>query len=431
MSAHDAPQPPRTGTHDPLTATPSGLPRARALGVPFDGVPGPVNAITDVPGLELGHATVIAGEEVRTGVTAIHPRGRGEPGDPCAAGLFALNGNGELTGAAWVEESGTCALPITLTSTHAVGVAHAATTTWIAREQPRLADLWLLPIAAETWDGRLNDHNGGHVTEAVVHAALDGARGGAVEEGSVGGGTGMVAYGFKGGGGSASRLVEVDGVAHVVGAWVQANFGAPQELTVAGVPVGRELAPLAAPPSTGGSYTPVDGAPADRGIPADGTIPHGTPADRGIPHDGTIPHGAGSVIVVLATDAPLLPHQCRALARRAALGLARTGTCGSHWSGDIALALSTANSRAFRPGLPGTAEPAAGALAFLQWHALDRFFTAAVEAVEEAVVNALVANRAMTGKAGLTVPALPHAPLRHLLAAHDRLAAARPAPPPA
>lgn len=377
---------------DPQLRTPAGLSRARALGIPFDGLPGPLNAITDVPGLELGHATVVAGDDARTGVTAIHPRGRDAPGDPCAAGLFALNGNGELTGAAWVEESGTCALPITLTSTHAVGIAHAATISWIAEHHPRLAELWLLPIAAETWDGRLNDVDGGHVTEAVVHAALDDARSGAIEEGSVGGGTGMVAYGFKGGAGTASRIVAADGRDHVVGAYVQANFGAPHELLVAGVPVGRELAP---------------------------------------PVGDAAPHGAGSVIVIVATDAPLLPHQCKALARRAALGLARSGTCGSHWSGDLALALSTANPGAFRRGAPRTQEPAGGRLDFLQWHALDPFYAAVVQAVDEAVVNALVANRPMTGKGGLTIPALPHAQVRTLLAEHGRLVAAPGAAAPA
>lgn len=376
---------------EPRLRTPAGLVRARALGIPFDGEPGPLNAITDVAGVEVGHATVVEGADVRTGVTAIHPRGRAHPGDPCAAGVFVLNGNGEMTGAAWVEESGTLALPVTLTSTHAVGVAHAATISWVARREPALAELWLLPVVAETWDGRLNDVDGGHVTESVVHAALDGARPGAVEEGSVGGGTGMVAYGFKGGAGTASRRVEVDGTGYLLGAYVQANFGAPEELLVGGVPVGRELAEL---------------------LPAAPAAP---------------PHGAGSVIVVVATDAPLLPHQCKALARRAALGLGRSGTTGSHWSGDIALAFSTANAGAFRRGAPRTAEPAGGRLDFLQWHALDRFYAAAVQAVDEAVVNALTANRDMTGKGGLTVPALPHDRLRALLAAHGRLDTDNPA----
>ncbi|MDO8187346.1 P1 family peptidase [Conexibacter sp. JD483] len=424
---------------DPQLRTPAGLPRARALGIPFDGRPGPLNAITDVAGLELGHATVIAGDDVRTGVTAIHPRGRSAPGDPCAAGCFALNGNGEMTGTAWVAESGTCALPITLTSTHAVGTAHAATISWVAEHAPELAELWLLPIAAETWDGRLNALDAGAVTEAVVHAALDDARGGAIEEGSVGGGTGMVAYGFKGGAGSASRLVEVDGAEHVVGAYVQANFGAPDELLVAGVPVGRELGDAlvahgAVPPAASTAPTaPAFGTPAAASAAAPGapTAPAapGAPTSAPSPADG-VPHGAGSVIVIVATDAPLLPHQCTALARRAALGLGRSGTCGSHWSGDLALAFSTANAGAFRRGAPRTQEPAGGRLDFLQWHALDRFYAATVQAVEEAVLNALVANRTMTGKGGLTIPALPHDRVRDLLAAHGRLAATAPAAPP-
>ncbi|MBS1885856.1 MAG: P1 family peptidase [Actinobacteria bacterium] len=373
---------------DPLLRTPAGRERARGLGVPFEGRPGAFGAITDVPGVEVGHATVIAGEGARTGVTAIHPRGRADPGDPCAAGMFSFNGNGEMTGAAWVEESGTASLPITLTNTHAVGAAHAGTVAWVARHHPALAELWLLPIVAETWDGVLNDINGGHVTEEVVHAALDGARPGPVEEGSVGGGTGMVCYGFKGGAGTASRLVAVDGVDYTFGAYVQANFGAPGEFVLAGVPVGRALA---------------------EGAPGDG-------APRGGP-----PPGAGSVIVVLATDAPLLAPQCKALARRAVLGLGRTGTSGSHFSGDLVLAFSTANPGAFRRGIPGGSEGAAGRLDFLQWDALDPCYRAVVEAVEEAVLNALVANQPMTGKGGATVPALPHDRVRALLAAAGRL----------
>ena len=212
-----------SGAH---TATPSGLPRARALGIPLAGEPGPANAITDVPGVELGYATLIEGDAVRTGVTAIHPRGRAGAGDPWVAGVHVQNGNGEMTGLAWIGEAGSAAGPICLTNTHAVGIAHAGIVRWTVRAHPGLADAWLLPVASETWDGYLNDINGGHVTEAVVVAALDAARGGPVEEGSVGGGTGMNCYDFKGGSGTASRRVGE----HTVGVFVQANFGDREEL---------------------------------------------------------------------------------------------------------------------------------------------------------------------------------------------------------
>lgn len=364
--------------------TPGGRPRARSLGVGLGGVPGRWNAITDVPGVEVGYTTLVRGEgelvvgegPVRTGVTAIHPRGRGNPGEPVVAGSFALNGNGEMTGLAWVEESGTCALPITLTNTHAVGVAHAATVRWTAERFPELAQVWLLPVATETWDGYLNDINGAHVTIEVVHEALDGARSGPVEEGSVGGGTGMCCYGFKGGSGTASRLVAYADDTYTVGAFVQANFGARRELVVAGVPAGGMLL----------EDNPIEDT------------------------DWHAPAGAGSVVVIIATDAPLLPGQCKALARRVPLGLARTGTSGSHFSGDLFLALSTANPGAFTPATNDY-----GTLRFLPWGRIDPFYEAVVQAVEEAVLNALVASEEMTGADGRRLPALPHDRIRTLL----------------
>jgi D-aminopeptidase len=357
---------------EPHHTTPLGKPRARSLAIPLPGRPGRWNAITDVPGLELGYATLIEGEGVRTGVTAIHPRGRARPGDPCAAGFHSQNGNGEMTGLAWIAESGTMAGPICLTNTHAVGIAHAGIVRWTARHHPELAEAWLLPVASETWDGYLNDINGGHVTEATVGAALDAAAGGPIEEGSVGGGTGMCSYEFKGGSGSASRLVEHAGETYAVGVFVQANFGARGELTIAGVGVGDALA-------------------------------EDNPMAEAFAH----PPGAGSVVAVVATDAPLLPHQCAALARRVTLGLARTGTAGSHFSGDLFLGLSTGNPGAISPGFFGAGADRLDALRFVPWGRMDPFLEAVVQATEEAVLNALVANEAMTGHRGHRVPALP------------------------
>ena len=355
-------------------ATPAGRPRARSLGIPLAGTPGRWNAITDVPGVQVGYTTLIQGESVRTGVTAIHPRGQAGAGDPVAAGFFSQNGNGEMTGVSWISESGTFSGPVAITNTHAVGVAHAAIIAWTVQYHPRLADAWLLPVAAETWDGYLNDINGQHVTQEACLAALAAASSGPIEEGSVGGGTGMNCYQFKGGSGSASRRVDYAGTSYTVGVFVQANFGSREELTIAGLPVGQALA--------------ADNPMADY---------FGQPA------------GAGSVIAVVATDAPLLPHQCQALARRVTLGLARTGTTGSHFSGDLFLAFSTASPGGITPAV-STFRPGAGArydqLRFIPWGFLDPFFGAVVQGTEEAVLNALVANEDMTGRAGHRTPAL-------------------------
>jgi D-aminopeptidase len=365
----------------PYDVTPGGQPRARALGIPLAGRPGPWNAITDVPGVEVGYVTLIEGDAVRTGVTAIHPRGPAGTGDPVAAGFHAQNGNGEMTGVSWINESGTFNGPVAITNTHAVGVAHAGIIAWTVRHHPEVAEAWLLPVAAETWDGYLNDINGHHVTEETVVAAIEAARSGPVEEGSVGGGTGMNCYQFKGGSGTASRLVAHLGRDYVVGVFVQANFGARRELVLAGVPLGAELAD-----------------------------------DNPMLDFRLAPPGAGSVIAVVATDAPLFPHQCQALARRVTAGLARTGTSGSHFSGDLFLAFSTANPGAFRPG----DDQALSRLSFVPWGSLDPFYEAVVQATEEAVVNALVANEDMTGRDGHRTPALPRDRVAGLLARAGR-----------
>jgi D-aminopeptidase len=364
-------------------ATPAGKPRARSLGLSLPGRPGRWNAITDVPGVEVGYRTLIEGSSVRTGVTAIHPRGRAGAGDPVTAGVHAQNGNGEMTGTAWIAESGTFAGPVAITNTHAIGAAHTGVVAWTAQRHPQAAAAWLLPVVAETYDGYLNDINGLAVTPDLVREALDGAAAGPAEEGSVGGGTGMNCYGFKGGSGTASRMVPFGGDEWTVGVFLQANFGSREELTVTGIPAGRLLR-----------------------------------ADDPMARFRFAPPGAGSVIVVVATDAPLLPGQCQALARRVTTGLARTGTAGSHFSGDLFLAFSTGNPGAFPAGAAAL-EPGAGAgyasLRFIGWPFLDPFFTAVVEATEEAVLNALVANEDMTGRDGNLSPALPREQLATLI----------------
>jgi len=365
-------------------------PRARDLGVPFDGTPGPLNAITDVAGVEVGHTTIIRGEgklvvgqgPVRTGVTAVIPRGK-NGNNNVFAGWFSLNGNGEMTGTTWVEESGILEGPVMITNTHSVGVVRDAVIAWRVRRGAPEADeyWWSLPVVAETYDGFLNDVNGFHVKPDHVFAALDSAHGGPVEEGSVGGGTGMVCNEFKGGIGTASRVLSAKQGGYTVGVLVQCNYGRRGNLRIAGVPVGKEITEKPAYSSA---------------LPAD-------VLDR------------GSIIIVVATDAPLLPHQLKRLARRASLGLARDGSISGNGSGDIFIAFSTAN-----PGVDATK----GVLqvGMLANDAMDPLFAATVQATEEAIVNAMVAADTMTGRDGHTAIALPHDQLRAVLKKYNRLA---------
>ena len=363
--------------------------RARDLGVPFEGTPGPLNAITDVAGVEVGYTTLISGEgklsvgngPVRTGVTAIIPRGHDSLNDPVYAGVFSLNGNGEMTGTHWIDESGFLEGPVVITNTHSVGVARDAVIAW--RIKHGAADptgyWWSLPLVAETWDGFLNDTNGFHVKPEDVAHALDSAHGGAIEEGSVGGGTGMICYEFKGGNGTASRTVEIKvgkdkpAQTFTVGVFVQANFGRRALLTVVGVPVGKEI-----PGTVYGEDT-------------------------------------GSCIAVVATDAPLLSNQLKRLARRVSLGLARTGTISGNGSGDLFVAFSTANKNSWAP------DQVTHTVQSIPNDLLDPVFTGVVEATEEAVVNALVNNQTMIGANNHRVEALPHDRLRELLKKYNRL----------
>jgi L-aminopeptidase/D-esterase-like protein len=374
-----------------LTSAPDGQarPRARDLGVPFEGSPGPLNAITDVAGVTVGHATIISGEgplvvgkgPVRTGVTAVLPRGSDTLQRPCFGAWFSLNGNGEMTGTTWVEESGFLEGPVLITNTHSVGVVRDAAIAWRLKAGPADASgfWWALPVVAETWDGYLNDINGMHVKPEHVFHALDRAAGGRVAEGSVGGGPGMVCYGFKGGIGTASRRLASKDVGYTVGVLVQANFGLRAQLMVAGAPVGRE-------------------------------IPEGDLRGGG----GAGAAEAGSVIAVVATDAPLLPHQLKRLARRVSLGLARTGAMSGNGSGDIFIAFSTANPGAFGAADVATVEA-------LSNENISPLFDATALATEEAVVNALVASDTMTGANNRRVVGLPHDRLREVLRKYNRL----------
>jgi len=361
------------------TSTALAGPRARDLGVPFEGDPGPLNAITDVAGVTVGQVTLIEdladGHKVRTGVTAILPRGRDTITTPAFAGSFVLNGAGEMTGRAWIDESGMLDGPVMLTNTHSVGTVHEATIAWrVKHGNPDASGYWWsTPVVAETWDGELNDVNGFHVRPEHVFAAIDGAKGGPVDEGNVGGGTGMICHMFKCGIGTASRRIEVDGHAYTLGALVQANYGARSSLRIAGVPVGQELP---------------------------------TNAQRGAAD-------TGSIIIVIATDAPLLPHQLDRIAKRAGMGLARMGSYSGNGSGDIFVAFSTANLKAMLGKGPLAAE-------FVDNDSLDDLFEATAQATEEAIVNSMVAARDMTGNDGHVAKALPHDVLRALLKRYGR-----------
>jgi L-aminopeptidase/D-esterase-like protein len=345
-------------------------PRARDLGIPFEGTPGPLNAITDVQGLEVGHTTLISDanpqKPVRTGVTAILPRGKNSK-DQVFAGWFSLNGNGEMTGTTWVEESGLLEGPVMITNTHSVGVVRDAVIAWRVKHgymnQP-----WSLPVVAETYDGWLNDINGFHVKPEHVFAALDNAKSGPVAEGNVGGGTGMICHGFKGGIGTSSRKLDEKS-----GVLAQCNHGGRQQLRIAGVPVGLEM------------------------------------TDEALQRDDV-----GSIIVVVATDAPLLPHQLKRLARRVSMGLARNGSTSGNGSGDIFIAFSTANPEAAKP-------EGAAKLDMLPNDRMNPLFAATIQATEEAIINAMIAAETMTGIDNHKVVAIPHKLLKQVLKKYNRL----------
>ncbi len=380
--------------------------RARDLGVPFDGTPGPLNAITDVAGVEVGQVTLISGEgklvvgkgPVRTGVTTILPRGRAST-DPVFAGWFALNGNGEMTGTAWVEESGFLEGPVSITNTHSVGVVRDAVVDWMVRRptgQP-----WALPVVAETYDGLLNDVNGFHVKAEHAIRALDGATSGPVAEGAVGGGTGMVCFGFKGGIGTSSRKLSAQNGGYTVGVLVQCNAGRRTELRIAGAPVGREITDVTPCQSMPGTATGF----ARNMRPCDATAEVSADERR---------EGAGSIIVVVATDAPLVAHQLRRLAVRAALGVGVSGGKGENSSGDLMIAFSTANPHAAQDSGRVHLEMVPNDL-------MNPLFYATVQATEEAITNAMVAAQTMTGANGVRVYGLPHERVRTALKKYNRV----------
>jgi L-aminopeptidase/D-esterase-like protein len=362
-------------------------PNARDLGIPFVGTPGPHNAITDVAGVKVGYSTIIEGSgrlepgqgPVRTGVTAILPRGHSF--DPVFSGWYSLNGNGEMTGTTWIEESGFLEGPITITNTHSVGVVRDAVIAWLVQrglEGPHFRDLyWLLPVVAETWDGILNDINGMHVKPQHVFEALDSATSGPIAQGNVGGGTGMNLFNFKGGTGTASRRLADEDGGYTVGVLVQGNFGSRKDLTIAGVPVGQEITDL-------------------------------------LPDTSWKREEAGSIIVVVATDAPLLPHQLKRLARRVPLGMARTGGNGANGSGDIFITFSTANPGAF-------SRDATTTLDMMSNDKMNPLIEATAHATEEAIINAMVAAETMTGRDDNVSFAIPHGRLKEALKKYNRL----------
>jgi L-aminopeptidase/D-esterase-like protein len=364
--------------------TPAGKLRARGAGIPFQGEPGANNAITDVPGVEVGYCTLIAGEgplvvgqgPVRTGVTAIFPLGRERGTLPVYAGFFSMSGNGEMSGAHLIVERGRFEGPITLTNTHSCGLTRDATARWLTSRvdiEQRPEPFWM-PVAAETYDGGLNDVNGHHVREEHVYAAFDDARGGAIEEGSVGGGTGMTTYQFKGGSGTASRRLDVAGQDCIVGAFVQSNFGKRHLMQIGGIPMGH-LFPL----------------------------------------EQEVEAGRGSIIAVVATDAPLLPHQLDRLARRASYGIARSGGIAANESGDLFLAFSTANQHSIRQH-KGVLD-----VTLLGEGEISALYEAAIQAVDEAIINCMVANETMVGRDNRVAPGLPVAQVQEILRQHNRL----------
>lgn len=370
-------------------------PRARDLGIPFDGTPGPFNAITDIPGVEVGSTTLIEGDgplevgkgPIRTGVTAILPRGKRKDPSPVWAGHFNLNGNGEMTGTHWINEAGYFLGPICITNTHSVGMVHHAATGWMINtyDSHFIDDHgWAMPVVAETYDGPANDICGRHVTEQHALDALNGAASGPVAEGNVGGGTGMMTYEFKGGTGTSSRRIDLGGTDYTVAAMVQSNFGSRHSLMVRGVPVGREW-------------------------PEDAPLSELEAQEQ------------GSIIVIIGTDIPLLPNQLKRLAKRGALGIGRTGSAGGHYSGDIMLAFSTANDIGL-PRMMADEHPLFNTMQSLGDHYIETVYEAAVDAVEEAILNALVAAETtpLIKPSGKEWTAMSHARLKDILASYKR-----------
>jgi D-aminopeptidase len=392
----------------PLAAQgPAAKPRARDLGIPFEGSPGRHNAITDVAGVEVGHATLVSGRgrlvrgqgPVRTGVTAVLPRGK-QSFDPVFAAWFALNGNGEMTGTAWIDEGGFLDGPVMITNTHSVGVVRDAVIAWLRPRNPRF--LWALPVVAETYDGVLNDIDGFHVKPEHAFAALDGAAGGPVAEGAVGGGTGMLCNGFKGGIGTSSRVLTAAAGGYTVGVLVQCNYGSRRALRIAGVPVGQEFSEP--------TLCAAGAAPSQeflRELPKCG--------ERRASQAAEVPaRELGSIIIVMATDAPLLPHQLERVAKRAALGLGREGSIAGNGSGDIFVAFSTANPHAASDSVPAVA------LRMVPNDRLDPIFSATVQATEEAITNAMLAAETTEGADDVRAYALPHDRLRAILRKYGR-----------
>jgi D-aminopeptidase len=403
-----------------VTSAHAQKPRARDLGVPFDGKSGPNNAITDVAGVEVGHTTLIPGSgklvvgkgPVRTGVTAIHPRGKNS-NDAVFAAWFTLNGNGEMTGTTWVDDSGFLNGPVMITNTHSVGVVRDAVIAWkVKRGEPDMEGYWWsLPVVAETWDGWLNDINGFHVRPEDAWHALDSAHTGPVEEGNVGGGTGMVCNEFKGGIGTASRVLEAKEGGYTVGVLVQCNYGRRNQLRIAGVPVGKEIPEH---PAYGEDETASTGTKPMRGQP-----PSAVQQPEGPLNSGPAGKDVGSIIVIVATDAPVIPTQLKRIAKKVSLGLGRDGSYSGDGSGDIFLAFSTANPGAVSP----KSDDPKGVhhLAMMPNDSLDPIFLATVQATEEAVINAMVAAETMKGIDDHEVIALPHDRLREVLKKYNRL----------
>jgi D-aminopeptidase len=354
--------------------------RARDLGIPFEGTPGSFNAITDVSGVTVGYATIIEGDSARTGVTIIHPRGRNDH-TPVYAGVHSFNGNGEMTGSAWVEEGGMLEGPIGITNTHSVGIVRDTIIAWQVKND-FMYQRWSCPVVAETADGWLNDLNGFYVKEEHVLQALDNTQSGIIDEGNVGGGTGMLCYEFKGGTGTSSRKLPQKLGGWTVGVLVQSNFGRRCQLTIAGVPVGEHLK---------------DDAPWTSG-------------------ENPFKQDDGSLIVIIGTDAPLLPHQLKRLAKRATIGMARTGSMGGNGSGDIFLAFSTANPQAAHSDEKGLSN----IQTLLNDH-IDPLLSATGYATEEAIINSMVAAKTMTGHKGMTIRGLPHEDVREILRQYNRL----------